>query len=274
MKKLHNLLLFSLVVALGLTSCSKDDEAKLTTEDTQAIFAETSIDATFEEIDNIGYSALINTGSFNGRLKAGNNVLSDCAIISADQEQHTVVVDFGDEGCVDALGRVRVGKITLAYTENSWTMTFDGFKLDDMAVEGARTISIVNREENNASTMHITLKNGKITWDDGTFISREIERTKIWRFGQGEWEISGSASGTNRNGQEYSSSITSPLLYQLSCLQQGTFIPVKGAMRIERSNPDKEALTVDFGEGTCDNMIKVAVGNFTKEIEVGARAGA
>ena len=273
MKKVHKLLFLSLVVALSLNACSKDDETELAAEDSQAVLAETTIDAAFEEVDNIGYSALVGTGSFNGRLATASNALASCATVNADQETRTIVIDFGSEGCADALGRVRMGKITLTYTESSWTMTFDGFKIDDKTIEGERTISIVNRS-GNSFTMHILLKNGKISWADGTFISREIDRTKTWRFAEGEWEITGSANGTNRNGQSYSSTITSPLLYQRSCLEKGVHIPVKGVLFIERSNPAKDSITVDFGDGSCDKLIKVTVGDFTKEIEVGTRAGA
>lgn len=53
MEKLHNLLL-GLAVALSLTSCSKDNETELAAEDSQAVFAEATIDAAFEEVDNLG----------------------------------------------------------------------------------------------------------------------------------------------------------------------------------------------------------------------------
>lgn len=256
-------------MALNLTACSKDDETELAAEDSQAVFAEANIDAAFEEVDNIGFSALMGTGSFNGRLEASSNRLESCATITADHDARTIIIDFGSEGCTDAQSRVRMGKVILSYTENSWSMTFDGFKIDDKTIEGERTISIVNRSAD-AYTMHVLLKNGKISWEDGTFVTREIDRTKTWRFAAGEWEISGSASGTNRKGQEYSSSITSPLLYQRSCLEQGIYIAVKGVLVIERSNPAKETITVDFGDGSCDKLVQVTVGDFTKEIELGA----
>lgn len=274
MKKLHNLLLLGLAVALSLSSCSKDDETALAAEDSQAVFAEAGIDATFEEVDNIGYSALVGTGLFNGRLATGSNSLTDCATVTADHENRTIIVDFGSEGCADQMGRMRMGKITLSYSASGWTMVFDGFKMDGKTIEGERIISILNREGDAGVTMRIQLKDGRITWEDGTFITREIDRTKTWRLLQGEWEITGSASGTNRQGHEYSSIITSPLLYLRSCMEESTFIAVKGVLVIERSNPEKEAITVDFGDGACDNLIEVTIGDFTKEIEVGAGAGA
>ncbi len=56
-------------------------------------------------------------------------------------------------------------------------------------------------------------------------------------------------------------SITTPLIYKRGC-----FYPVSGTISIETDG--EETKTIDYGDGECDNLITVTIGDVTEEIEL------
>lgn len=257
-----------LILTAGLFACEKNEEDTLPVEDSEAVLAEASADATFEQIDNIALGALMESGAFNGRKQNEATDFSGCAVLTLDQNARKLTVDFGD-GCTGEQGHVRSGKLIISYTSTSWSILFSNFKVDGLSVEGTRTQTIVSGD-NNLTVWTVELQDGKIIWPDGSFITRDLSHTKSWNAGTGELRVEGAASGINKKGVNYSSVISSPLVYLQTCIAEGIVVPVKGVLQIERSNPDKATITADFGTGECDKLVEVRVGKYTKVVEAGA----
>lgn len=140
-------------------------------------------------------------------------------------------------------------------------ITFEDFTVDGNLIEGTKTISNLD-----GLNLSITLEGGKITFTDGTFITREMERNREWILGtdtpffiwDDEFLFTGFCYGVNREGVEYSNTITEPLLKRMTC----RWI-VAGTMEMQVG----ENLTIlDYGDGECDNLATITVDGETTEI--------
>ncbi|HSV87702.1 MAG TPA: hypothetical protein VLH61_03590 [Bacteroidales bacterium] len=143
----------------------------------------------------------------------------------------------------------------------SITITSQNFNIDGNVVQGTKTITNVN-----GLTFNITLVGGKITFTDGTTITRELTRTWTWAGGIGtpnfiwddEFSITGTTAGTNRRDAAYSLAITKPLIHKMSCLWL-----VEGTVSIQHG---ENAMVLDYGNGTCDNLATIIFNGETREI--------
>ena len=75
----------------------------------------------------------------------------------------------------------------------------------------------------------------------------------------------GTASGTNRNGKAYSTQLITDIVFKFGC-NQGTkkiLLPVSGTKVI---TVGEKTITIDFGNGTCDDKATVTVDGKSTEI--------
>jgi hypothetical protein len=183
-------------------------------------------------------------------------------------------LDFGTENCESFNGYMRRGKINVSLSD--WwrhegslrEVTFEDFYFDDNKLEGVKTI--LNTGLNDAGNMSFTkkLSGGKISYADGTSMSWDsekhselIEGGNTFIFADDVWSVTGSGSGVNIDSKNYTMSITTPLIYKNGC-----FYPVSGVISIETDG--EETKTIDYGNGECDNLISVTIGDVTEEIEL------
>jgi hypothetical protein len=73
-------------------------------------------------------------------------------------------------------------------------------------------------------------------------------------------EVEGTAAGTTRLGSEYEAATVTPLVFKSSC-RGAIYLPVQGAKTI--NVPNRREITVDYGDGDCDNSFTVSVGNYS-----------
>lgn len=239
-----------------------------------------TVDAIFEDIDE---ATDLEASVAGARLRIGNpERFSDCVTVTEDatDDSITKTIDFGSDGCEGRDGRVRKGKIVITYggtrgeVGSFRQITFDGFEIDTIAIAGTRRLeitSISDEEEVRA----ITLTGGRVTFPDGTTVTRESNRVRTTSLdGDGRGTAStvhGGSEGVNKDGLEYSHTIdaSTPLLYTRSCRDIGRLVPVSGILVIAiEGEPDK---TVDYGDGTCDNIATVTQDGVRVEIEVESR---
>lgn len=260
-------LLLSVMIA-GLGACNDDNEVGVGIDE-NTIKAEVVMDAAFEDIDDmVTISMSATDGPNEGRTATGHDDRLACANVTHDSENQTITIDFGD-GCEDPRGRVRAGIINISYTGRRFqpgsviTTTFDNFSVDGIKVEGTRTVTnITEIVDNHLSSpkFSITLDGGKLTWPDGTFATRNIDRVRTWIRAlnpiDDENHVDGTANGINKEGVEYSMMITESLVFKRRCRFEGSrvFIPVSGIKEVNRGG---QIYVVDFGNGTCDNIISV-----------------
>lgn len=204
------------------------------------------------------------------RLPSGNSVLSACPSVSVDTPNVfpiTMIIDYGT-GCTDSTdGKVRAGRI-IVDMNMPWdsvgcvmTIRLDSFYVGAIHFEGTKTIT---RTANNQ--FHMVLNDGRCTkggsapWE----ILWNTDKTITWTSGSQSSSqnqvitVTGSNSGTDRNGTTFTSEITSPIVRDMSCswITQGTVV---------LSPSGKADRTIDFGDGTCDNRGTIMIDGNTFE---------
>ena len=270
-------LLSGLIVGLG--ACNDDNEVSIGIDES-TIKAEVIMDAAFEDIDDmVTISMSATDGPDEGRTATGHDDRLACADVTHDKENQTITIDFGD-GCEDPRGRVRAGIINISYTGRRFLpgsviiTTFDNFSIDSIKIEGTRTVTNITEivgDHLSSPKFSITLVGGKMTWPDGTFVTRNIDRVRIWVRAlnplDDEHHIDGTANGINKEGIDYSMVITETLIFKRICRFEGNrvFIPVSG---IKEVNKGGQVYVVNFGDGQCDNIITVTHGDVTVDIDL------
>jgi hypothetical protein len=279
------------LISIGtLTSCD-DNQFDFSSNDSNNVESETVSESYFEDVDDIttlaiSADAATATGSRESSAGRGgvkpNDSRFNCATVTFEFAEDNSVsaphgyikIDFG-VGCTDTRGNVRKGAIMIEFKgirfmPNSQIITtLEGYSINDIAIEGTRTVTNTSGSLEVNPKFTITVEDGKITWPDGTFATREASRTREWVRAlnplNDEWIVTGSAAGSNRDGSTYIMEITTPLIYKRSCVTSSGGIAVKGAKVL---TVDGKVITIDYGSGECDRMITITINGVTKEIEV------
>jgi hypothetical protein len=274
---------FMIISGLFLfTACEKNDEnitsRDITMADDEAITA-LMYDQAFTEVDMaLEQLEYVWTHPMNKK-----SVQDTCPVIYVDHNDSVywpkiVTIDFGSEGCEGPFGAIRKGKIIATITERYLkegsvrTVTFENFYVNEFRIEGTK--SVTNEGLNVDGFMYFTveLTGGKVITPAGKEITRQFSHTRTWIEGQStprwRWDdkylIEGAASGINRFGKTYTRTITSPLLFAIACLwiTSGT---------IEIQPEDHSLITLDYGNGECDDVATITVNGETREIKLKGR---
>ncbi len=280
--KNYNLLISSiLLAAISFQSCKKDkdtptlDLGTTATQDNGAaenVFAD--IKRVVEEAaDDKGQSAKMGTNN-----KTGNYSFGNCATVTINPAwgdtswPKIMEIDFGSTNCQGAYGINRRGKLTVTLTDHYrdsgsvLTVQPDNYYVNDVKVEGTKTITNNGYNMNNNLSFTVQVSNGLLTYTDGTTATWQSTRTNEWIAGESTtlfthglagvcddvYLITGSASGISRNGHNYSVTITSPLRKEICCRWL-----VSGQLEVTPAN--LATRFVDFGSGACDNKATVTI---------------
>lgn len=273
---LRFLLAFAAVIFIS-TACQEETENpnQLTSDDVMTAENEAVAESAFEDVDDIGYESLLYFES-GGRIAESEDSPIRCAVKIHDKVNKTIIIDFGD-GCVGKHGRERSGKIYISYTDRKFvlgavhTMTFDEFYVDGKKIEGIRTRTNISSSDDDFLRFSIILKDGKVTWEDGTFATREAnwETTRIRTPNpiNDERIRTGSASGINRDGIGYTLEITKAIVWKRECMPtKKIMIPVEG-IKVKKFE-DGTFVTIDYGDGTCDNLVTITKDGVTETVEL------
>ena len=293
MKKLSYLaaLLFSVLMA-----CT--DKNEFTATDSQSVENEATTDAYFEDTDDMATQAVqADNATSTGARESGeagsrpgtkpDDARFTCATLTlefaADNSQAIphgyITIDFGT-GCTDPRGNVRKGKVKVEFKgrkflpQSTVTTTLDGYYINGVHIEGTRVVTNVSTSTLDHPKFNVVVTDGKATWPDGTFATREAFRTLEWLRASSplndQWTVSQTdgktyvAAGTNRYGKTYQVTITKPLVFLRSCAASNrVFMPVEG---IKVLTTESKTITIDYGDRTCDK--KVTITSNSKSIDV------
>lgn len=285
---LSAIVLFSM--AAFVISCSQD-ETPTGFSDSQSVSSEASSDSFFEDGEDLSATAVLaDDADIRGRgdgLKQRDPRFS-CATITlknkiqlnADQSinKDTIIIDFG-MGCDDKKGNIRKGKIIIYFSGNRRLLTsvivttFDGFSVNDVKMEGTRTVTL--KEVSLTSITHeVKFEGGKISWPDNTTATRVAHHfRKVVHNAtltnrtddQVILLVGGTASGSNRNGKEYTMQISKDIVFKASCFEVKKFMPVSGEKMLETAG---KQIVINFGNGDCDNMVTVTVDGVSREVTI------
>jgi hypothetical protein len=258
---------------LTFSACKKDQTpASALTTSTSTPSDNSMLMSESNNVDAMIMPAATNIMTFGKRIpfplgwRIGRNFdisqLGPCATISFDTVggARSMIINYGTSGCECWDGKMRSGEILLTWngryidsgsvfsvvTVNYW---INSNKLDihktvtnnGVDSSGDPSFSIVDSDTLTLDTTNqiVTLNSNRLrTWTAGFNTLNPFDDT---------YSITGSGSGTDRNGNAFGFAITNPLIFKMDCpwIESGT---------IDFTTPAFSQLSLDYGNGTCDNI--------------------
>jgi hypothetical protein len=205
-------------------------------------------------------------GSFDA---LGSGRTEVCGTIRLDRQQRTCVIDFGS-GCEGPFGRRRSGQITINYNDTQRTINFQSYSAEGYSLNGTVVTNVVARSTTGLA--YTTASTGlQATTEKWQVRFTSIQRRTEVRFGgtgrqmtNGEASITGTAAGTNADGQAFTSEITAPVLFKEACAKERIFYPVSGVTQVRASS--RPAVSINYGSGACDKQVTLTIGNQNRNI--------
>jgi hypothetical protein len=207
-------------------------------------------------------------GVIDNRWAGNNNIFNACPHDSIDPADTlngfpvTLYLDYGTTGCVGDDGKTRKGMIRAVF-DSAWNSpnARATFYLENYYVNGVRFEGTVQVQKN-GNTITQTITDGKCSKTSGNPWEILWNCTRTVRQVSGansatdptddEFEFTGTANGTNREGKTFDVNITSPMVKTAQC----RYI-TKGTM--ELTPEGRETRTVNFGDGTCDDKATLTI---------------
>lgn len=273
MRSQINLVVVSLATLLAISCSRKDsiDDPVVNLADNDAVTG-----AVFDDIFNTIDDAEIKLEDYlKGEGKSAE--VESCPAVTFDRTPDlnwpkTVTIDYG-AGCTGFYDNTRSGKVTITLTgprleEGSVkTLTFTDYFINGIGVEGTYQVTNLGLNDDQKMEFSVTLTGGKIIPEAGQVIERSFEHTRTWMAGKetpniwdDEFLISGTATGVNRNGTEYSNTIITPVLLKRVCR-----FPVSGVIRLQIEGLN-DPVELNYGEGNCDATAVISMNGKSKEI--------
>lgn len=274
-------ILLGLVLLLLILSCSKEDNNSSSNESLSSEDAKISanIDAISDDISQIVDDQFNAQASSAGRsTEVPESILPPCATVTIviTGNTWTRTVTFA-AGCTLPNGNVVSGTIIVSgntnFSQQSHTISYSfvDFYHNNILVQGNRTVvrslqstatlAAVHPVASMSLNMTVTYPNGNVYTRVGTRVKELVEGFEtpmIWL--DNIFSVTGSWTTTFPNGTQ-STTITTPLIVKANCPRI-----VSGVMTIVRNN---NTGTIDYGDGTCDNLATVTINGVTTIITLG-----
>lgn len=295
---MKNLLKIFVIFLFLITYLSCDDEntnditADQLTSDEAIVNAK--IDYANDDIATIAEQLFdnINGSTLNYRTIENNTtIFSNCATITripafgtalSPGTQVTKTVDFGTSGCTLNNGNVVRGKIIITFTyqpnatSHTVTYTFDNFYHNNIKFEGTKTFTRSMTAATTSTAPHpivvmqldmtITMPNGDRYTRVGSRTRELIEGFSTFTYLDNIYRITGSWTTTNQNGNQYTATITEPLMAKMSCIIVNKPILSQGIITFVRNNVTS---TLNYGNGECDNFAIFTINGVSFTIIIG-----
>lgn len=263
---------FSAISPAFFFSCTGEEE-RVSPADTADVISESLVDAYFEDTDDMTLAAISSDGSPVGGRIASDDRFCTALLFDGTNLSGSVVLNFGT-ACTDLRGNIRSGTIRLDYADGpaattgfTVVMTFDGYTINGVRLEGTRTIRRLVSDYSNILRHEVTLENGRVTWPDNSTSSRNSSFVRELNLNDLTVKLDGEASGQNRRGKSYTMAIAETLLYKGDCvLSDGIYMAVQG---VKLFTSGGRTLAIDYGDGSCDRMVTVKIGNAATSLAVG-----
>lgn len=247
------------LIGLLFVSCQSSDDTievaeSLTTEEALNVVLADDISA---EVDDVIEDDAQDYGVSGKSADSNTSTAAHCAVRTVEDtvSGKIVTLDFGT-GCEGRKGKVLAGKISIEYVKTATgftkTVSFDGFSVEGNTVEGGKSIvkltanSNGNPEATFTVDITITLTTGEIITKKGTKVKEKIAGADTKDRGDDVYSISGNWESVNKDGEVRNATITTNLRREYVCKYV-----VSGVIEITK---DAETFTLDFGDGTCDNI--------------------
>jgi hypothetical protein len=271
MKKISFLLAGILSLGLMFTSCEKEDVTNASFDEEIEISEDDALMTDiFDDVFNDAELAENEDG-----LKSGSAIV--CRTVERDWSGDTLIITITYNGECEAQifnrTRSRSGQIIIKRFGGKRYMagatriiTFNDFYVNDVKVEGVKTVVSQGLNADSTEVMfNINLVGGKLTFEDGTEVTRDAEKTRLRYFGESwldmsddYWMIDGISTGVNYLGNNYTRTLTGlTALYTCRHFVSGT---------VEIKINDESPIILDYGEGDCDDKATISKGGESREI--------
>ncbi|UJH67335.1 hypothetical protein [Allomuricauda sp. SCSIO 65647] len=260
MKKFHDFfkkaMIFTAMAAM-VVACSDDAEDVPT--DVSITEAELKTVLETDQAAGAADNVLAELFQDNGNSNKGTAKNDEC--YSAEYTENGFTATFNN--CVlNGTDNVN-GTLTVAYMASGesagFTATYTDFYVGNIKVNGTRTFEINGNGEESELSFEIT-SNITLEMEDESIISESGTKTMTFTFGEnfedfgftlaGEWTV-------QADGNTYMVETVTPLEISFSCEYLS-----KGSMTLGKNGL---AVTVDFGDGTCDDKATVIYPDGTEE---------
>ncbi len=282
----HGIIMSALVTVFAFSACKKDNSSQSDTQNDAITTSQETAEAEgeYDDATEIGLSAGAGLdagatgrvdGSSNERVylfadlqfKIGLNTI--VTVTPADSTfPKTVTIDYG-AGTICRDGRFRKGVVVLTFsapfrtTGATVTITFKDYYSNRLHIEGTKTI--VNLSSGGVLKYSVDVKDGKVSWPNGrsftvtgTKVVTQVAGSGTATVRDDAYSVEGSATIVYANGTTVTRSTVTPLIKAVSCNWIG-----QGILKITVNNT---TVTIDFGDGTCDNKAILKWNNGQKEI--------
>lgn len=287
MKHLYLPFLMILIV-LTFIGCNKENDDIIIDNTSTSARDNATAENMFADIKKVVEEAADDEGQTNkntGNPNKTGYTFGSCATVSINPAwidpnwPKVMEIDFGATNCTGVYGVNRRGKLIVTltgkYRDSGTTLTIQtqDYYVNDIKVEGTKTITNNGYNSNNNLEFTVSVNNGQITYQNNTTTTWATSRTNEWIEGDSTtlfthgfagicddvYLITGSANGVNQKRNPYTVTITSPLRKEVCCRWL-----VSGTLEIVPNGLDPRI--VDFGSGDCDNQATVTINNNTYNI--------
>lgn len=274
-----SILIFSIITSFVIISCDSSLNTSIENEAITIAEDEVSYLKSAEGVDEEICAARFGGHMFGHRqfFRIPRFVLGRhfpaCAEVTVSGEDFPkeIIIEYGED-CVTRRGLVKTGTITITISDTitnegaTYTIQYDNVTIGTKLIE--KTATVVNEGQNEDGNWVISSESvTTITHNDSLKITREYSGVKEWLSGFGTPEIeddkllkSGDGTITVNDNVVFTRVITEPLFIDRTC----QFI-LSGIVEITRND---EVMTIDFGDGTCDNLAIVTKDGVSEEIEL------
>lgn len=247
------------VVAFISYSCSKDSDSVNNEEE----ITSTELKTILETDDAAGVADTVLAELYMNDGSSGKSA-NECYGAEYTDTGFTVVF----ENCVlNGTDNVN-GSLTVTYAVGeesaTFTATYDAFYVGEIELNGTRSYSVDGNESEGSFTFSVT-SDMEVTMPDGDTISENGTKTFGFSFGEnletstftidGNWTVV-------LDGNTYSVEVNSTLTGNFGC---GYL--TSGSMDVNKNGLE---VTVDFGDGSCDDIVTVIYPNgATEDVSIG-----
>jgi hypothetical protein len=284
--------LVALITVISLASCKKDSTSNNSNQSGAANLSDSSTiaDNAYYDVLNdafVGYSDNSSVWSVSSKPRSGRTTTFStetngegnlgCAIYTIDDTvpgdyPKTLTMDFG-AGCTSSYdGITRSGKITyvfsgpLLYPGTTASVTLDNYVVNGYGIVG--TYTITNRSsEDSGIVINTVVTNGVVTYPNSTNYHYSHNKTYQMTAGMSTafditddvYSITGNSAFSTADNQTLTFNVTTPLVKAIACryISAG----VVGFVYDQAVNG-----SINFGDGTCDNLATITVGNIADNI--------
>ncbi len=266
----------TLLFLLLISSCKPNDDFPDGTEfqtsvDCSIAWGEFAAIRTLVEMEAMDDTAIWKGGS--GKVSAAFCQSATADVTVTGVNQATLILDFGN-GCSCLDGRTRSGKLICEFN-GRWRQSGSTLQIapEDYTMNSIPVVfslSATNLGLDPESKPHWDVQvasatfhtsGGTISWGSSAVVSWTAGDNTPGIFTDDEYSLAGTASGKTRMQLAFDAQIAEKLVWTSNC---GNMI--RGRLEI---NPENLQLrTLDYGEGTCDNLATLWIGDWSAPLSL------